>query len=557
MTPQQETSVPIDSDSQRNNSMEQDAKTATDWLRMRNFTLPPADAQDIVAAVRSLAGTIEAEVEKHDMMAPPEPFQDCLLRLAAEDRGANKGRPDFSDTGWTIENLAAREFSSEEWVTQSLAAIETREPGRLAWYEVAADTALAEARKLDRERAQGKVRGPLHGVPIGLKDMFDHAGRVASWGSVIRASAAPAREDATIVARLKAAGAVVLGFQNMAELAMSPTGLNVGRGSGRNPWNVEHVSGGSSSGGGMSVGAGHVPIAIGSDTGGSVRLPAALCGVTGLKPTQYRVSLAGAMPLSPSLDCIGPLAQSVVDCGWAYSAMAGADKRDPSCLALATPEPVWMRALDRPLRVAVLDLEAGELVSPDMLRAYAEACAALKDAGVECMRVPLPDMAAYGNLGSTLLAAESSALHRRWLKQDTSLYGHQVLRRLTRGLLVPGLDYFDSLRMRPRILAAFLAAHMQDADALVLPATPDGAPRLADTIGGDESQLERDFSRLSMWTRGINYLGLPGLSVPAGFNRGGLPLAVQFIGRPLGEDRLLALGKHFQECTDWHRMSPA
>ncbi len=532
--------------------MTDEAKTAVDWLALRQYTLTPEDARDLSATVRTLGATLEAQAAQHDMMESPEPFQSCLMRQAPESDRVVVGSPD-----WTVENLAGGHIGSEEWVRACLERIETQAPGRLAWFEISADRALAQARQLDSERAQGRVRGPLHGVPIGLKDMFDQQGRTAGWGSVIRKDAPPAEQDATIVARLKAAGAVVLGFQHMAELAMSPTGLNVGAGSGRNPWNVEHVSGGSSSGAGMSVGAGHVPIAIGSDTGGSVRLPAALCGVTGLKPTQYRVSLAGAMPLSPALDCIGPLARSAVDCGWAYAAMAGHDPRDGSSLPLPPPQPQWMLPPTRPLRVAVLDLALGELVSADMLAAYGQTCAALQDGGVEAVRVPMPDLALYANLGSTVLAAESSALHRRWLRESPHLYGHQVLRRLMRGLMLPGLDYFDSLRMRPRILAAFVATHLQDADAIVLPATPGAAPRLVDTLEGEQAQLERDFARLSMWTRGINYLGLPGLTVPAGFNAAGLPLAVQLIGRPLGESRLLALGKRFQEITDWHRRLPA
>lgn len=461
------------------------------------------------------------------------------------------------DAGWSIANLAAGHFSSEEWIRQCIDNIETKAPGRLAWLEVNAESALQRARELDKERAQGKMRGPLHGAPVGIKDMFDHAGRVASWGSPMRASAAPARQDATVVERLKAAGAIVLGFQHMAEFAMSPTGLNAGLGSGRNPWNTEHVSGGSSSGAGMSVGAGHVPLAIGSDTGGSVRLPAALCGVTGLKPTQYRVSLAGAMPLSPSMDCMGPLARSAVDCGWAYCAIAGEDARDRSCIHLPAPQPTWMMPSASPLRVAVPELAPGEILSETMHRVYLETCRALKDAGVECVKVPVPDMTQLAHFGSIVLAAESAAIHRQWLNKPENQYGRQVRRRLSRGLLIAGFDYFDSLRMRARLLEAFIAAHVRDADAILLPVTPDVAPRVVDTTSGEESDLEQKFSRLSMWTRGINYLGLPGLSVPAGVGAPGLPLAVQFVGRPLGEARILALGRRFQECTDWHTRKPS
>ena len=537
--------------------MNSDAASAAAWLAGRKLSLPSADAADIAKSVRGLEAAIDAAAATLDAMQLPEPFQNCLSRLAGAEAPQPLQSIAAADAGWTLDHLAAGSIGSEEWVRRCLSSIENHAPGRLAWLEVDADQALRQARALDTERAQGRIRGPLHGAPIGIKDMFDAAGRVASWGSPMRAGAAPARRDATVVERLKAAGAIVLGFQHLAEFAMSPTGLNACLGPGRNPWNVDHVSGGSSSGAGMSVGAGHVPLAIGSDTGGSIRLPAALCGITGLKPTQYRVSLAGAMPLSPSMDCMGPLARSAVDCGWAYCAIAGADARDGSCLPLAAPQPDWMRPPQRPLRVAVPALEPSEILSESMHAVYRETCRALADAGVECVKVPLPDMALYAHFGSVVLAAESAAIHRQWLNKSDNKYGRQVRRRLSRGLLIAGFDYFDSLRMRAKMLEAFLATHMPNVDAIVLPVTPDVAPLVADTIGGDESGLEVKFSRLSMWTRGINYLGLTALAVPAGTGDGGLPLAVQFIGRPLGEARILALGKRFQEVTDWHRRRPA
>ena len=537
--------------------MNKDADSAAAWLAGRKLSLPAADAADIARAVRGLEAAIDAEAATFDVMQLPEPFQYCLSRVAGPDATPPLQPGMAADASWTLDHLAAGDIGSEEWVRRCLSNIESRAPGRLAWLEVNADAALRQARALDTERAQGKIRGPLHGAPVGIKDMFDAAGRVAGWGSPMRAGAAPAQRDATVVERLKAAGAIVLGFQHMAEFAMSPTGLNAGLGPGRNPWHVDHVSGGSSSGAGMSVGAGHVPLAIGSDTGGSIRLPAALCGVSGLKPTQYRVSLAGAMPLAPGMDCIGPLAGSAVDCGWAYCAIAGADVRDGSCLPLPAPQPGWMQPLQRPLRVAVPVLATSEILSESMHRVYLETCRALSDAGVECVQVPLPDMALYAHFGSIVLAAESAAIHRQWLNQADNQYGRQVRRRLSRGLLIAGFDYFDSLRMRATMLEAFLATHMPNVDAIMLPVTPDVAPLVADTIGGDESGLEVKFSRLSMWTRGINYLGLPALAVPAGTGDGGLPLAVQFVGRPLGEARILALGKRFQEVTDWHRRRPA
>lgn len=521
-------------------------------LSQRGLSIPTPDIGDVVAAVDGLASALAKTSKSLDMTTVPAPFQATLKGLAEPGQLHVDGSAPLS-----AEGLAAGQVSSEEWVRECLRNIESAPPARLAWREVDADNALALARKLDEERLKGRVRGPLHGVPIGVKDMIDRRGRIAGWGSRLREGAAPADEDATILTRLQQAGAIVLGTQHMAEFAMSPTGLNATFGPGRNPWNTDHVSGGSSSGGGMSVAAGHVPLAIGSDTGGSIRLPAALCGITGLKPTQYRVSLAGVMPLSPSLDCVGPLGRSAEACGWAYAAMAGTDPRDPSCLDLPAPMPTWMRDPSVPLRVAVPDLTGSDLVSADMSRVFLEARRALAESGVQCVDAAMPDIHLYGHLGSILLAVESVALHRRWLGAEDKPYGRQIRRRLSRGYLIAGMDYYDALRLREPLLRQFLSDIMRGADALLLPATPDIAPRVIDTTQGDEATLEREFSRLSAWTRGINYLGVPALSVPAGVGAANLPLGVQLIGRPLGEHSILALGRLFQKTTDWHRRMPA
>lgn len=513
--------------------------------------LSPSDAADVAQAVAGLEQAVQGAARGLDGAHFAEPFQATLSgmrRFADEAQGDADAPADAIGGTWP---------SSEDWVRECLRRIDAVPPGRLAWREVDAEGALQRARAMDAERGRGRVRGPLHGMPVGLKDMIDRRGRRSGWGSPMREAAAAASEDATIVARLEAAGAVVLGTQHMAEFAMSPTGLNAAYGPGRNPWNVERVSGGSSSGAGMSVGADHVPLAIGSDTGGSIRLPAALCGVTGLKPTQYRISLAGAMPLSPSLDCLGPLGRSVDHCGWAYVAMAGADPRDPSCLSLPRPVAGWMRRDPRSLRLAVPRPESLPGVTDAMMTALGEVRRVLQARGVTCIDVAVPDMDLSGRLGSVLLAAESGALHRRGLLDPASGYGRQVRRRLSRGLLMRGLDYYDAQRLRAPLLAAFLREAMpQGADALLLPTTPGEAPRVVDTIDRDEALLEREFSLLSVWTRGINYFGLPALSVPAGFTAQGLPLGVQFVGHPLGEDRILALGHQFQAMTDWHRRRP-
>lgn len=509
-------------------------------LAQRGFSVPEIDLPDVCNAAHGLSETVAQAAQSLDFTALDTDFRQALMHHARAP--LTQSVPDgVAQAQQTPERDAVAR------VDEALERIESSELGKLAWRSVGRETAKAEAALQDARLSQGAAAGVLQGVPVGLKDMFDRSGHVAGWGSRMRDGATPALRDATIVERLRAAGAVIVGVQHMAEFAMSPTGLNATYGPGRNPWNIDRVCGGSSSGGGMSVGAGHVPLAIGSDTGGSVRLPAAFCGVPGMKPTQYRISLAGAMPLSPSLDTIGPLAESVELCGRALMALCGHDARDASSMDAAVLSGAWMHTKPGTLTLAVPRLASGQLLSQDMLRVFDAAVRTLRETGVRCVEVELPDLDLLGRLGSVLLAAESSALHREWLRQRANEYGRQVRRRLSRGLLMPGMDYYDAQRLRAPLLKRFMETALAEADALLLPTMPDIAPLVNDTIGDDESRLEQAFSAVSFWTRGINYLGLPALSVPAGRGADEMPLAVQFVGAPLGEDRVLALGAALEQ----------
>lgn len=511
----------------------------------RGFPIPAADLADVADAVTGLSGTVAQAAAGLDMMQTDTHFGATLLALAP---------PPWE--GAPLRSLAPAGGSGGQAVAECLRRASAGPVGELAWRTLDREEAVARAQDLDAERRRNTLRGPLHGVPFGIKDMFDRPGRVAGWGSPMREGVRPAESGTTALARLQDAGAVLLGTLHMAEYAMSPTGLNAAYGPGINPWNVEHVCGGSSSGSGMAVAAGHVPFALGSDTGGSVRLPAACCGVTGLKPTQYRVSLAGAMPLAPSLDCIGVLARDTQLCGWAFTAMAGADPRDPACVDAPETSLAWMVREASSLRLAVPRLAEGPMLSASALAAFNDAVDALRGAGVECVPVELPDLDLYGRLGSIMLAVESATLHRQGLATRADAYGRQVHRRLSRGLLTSAMDYYDAQRLRAPALRRFVDESIRHADALLLPTIPDVAPPVAATVGDEHARMERDFLRLSFWTRGINYLGVPALTVPAGTGDKGLPLAVQFVGRPLGEDRILALGCCFQRVTDWHTRTP-
>ena len=527
--------------------MTNDVGAARALLAERGFRVPEVDLPDVCKAAHGLAQTVALEAPKLGMMDVDVDFAQTLIDLAPPALPHESARQDAVEVSGAGDDAVAR-------LAGALRRIDESELGKLAWREIDRAESLACARTQDAGRAKGAIRGLLQGIPVGLKDMFDRQGHVAGWGSRMRADEVPAKQDATVISRLREAGAVIVGVQHMAEFAMSPTGFNATYGPGRNPWNTDRVCGGSSSGGGMAVGAGHVPLAIGSDTGGSVRLPAAFCGVPGMKPTQYRVSLAGAMPLSPNLDTLGPLAESVALCGRALMALSGPDARDHACLDVAPISSAWMSATPQSLTIAVPRLAVGPLLSADMLRVFNDSARVLREAGVRCVDVDLPDLDLLGRMGSVMLAAESAAVHREWLRTRADEYGRQVRRRLSRGLLLTGMDYYDALRLRGPMLRRFMERTLAGADALLLPTIPDVAPRVDDTIGEDETKLEQAFSALSFWTRGINYLGVPALSVPAGRGSFELPLAVQFVGAPLGEDRVLALGLVLEEHGSYKKI---
>ncbi|MDI3492042.1 MAG: aspartyl-tRNA(Asn)/glutamyl-tRNA(Gln) amidotransferase subunit [Thauera sp.] len=506
------------------------------------------DLDDVRESVAALSASVASAAAMLRMKDAFEPFSGVLLSLQRDPMPALVGMP-----AW-LSSSSGSPVSSRSVVADSIARIEVAGELSCAWLSLDKGESVQRAKALDEEQARGCRAGLLQGVPIGIKDMFDRRGRVARWGSAVRDHVAPANRDATIVTRLEGEGGVLIGALHMAEFAMSPTGLNDHLGHGRNPHQPDHVSGGSSSGAGMAVGAGHVPLAIGSDTGGSVRLPAALCGVTGLKPTQFRVSVFGAMPLSPSLDCIGPLAVSADLCGAALAAMAGPDPLDLSCVDLPFRDGSWRGRAPADFTVALPRLEVGDHLSAEMLAVVSRVRGVLSEAGVRFVEVPLPDLALYGQLGSVLLAAESTALHRDAIHGTPQIFGRQVRRRLSRGLLMSGMDYFDAQRLRAPLLRVFMRDILGGADALMLPTTPAGAPRIQDTIGNDHARLEREFAKLSYWTRGINYLGLPALSLPAGTDQAGLPLGVQFVGAPFDEERILALGHIAQSLPDWQKV---
>lgn len=451
--------------------------------------------------------------------------------------------------------IAEKRLSSREATQSCLDRIAKWQPHLNAFMAIEPDEALRVADAADAALANGRRRGPLHGVPLAHKDMYYEEGRVVTCGSRIRRDFI-ATTTSTAVQRLKDAGTIRLGSLQMAEFAYGPTGHNAHFGPVHNPFAPDHITGGSSSGSGSAVAARLTFAALGSDTGGSIRMPAHFCGVTGLKTTVGRVSRAGAMPLSQSLDTVGPLARSAEDCAVLLGLMAGADPADPTAVAglvpdyaAATAEPIKGLTIGVPGAFYVDDLDA------EVASVLDATIATLKREGAKVVQVDLPDQRQLSGAAQLVLAVEAAAFHKRWMIERPQDYGAQVLMRLQNGLAISGVTYLETLRWRGPALAAHNAA-TAGVDAVIAPVSPVPAPTIAESDVGGGPGAEAVIQRLTRFTRPINYLGLPSLAIPSGFTRKGLPVGLQLIGRSFDEAKLLRIGAAFQRATDFHEKAP-
>jgi len=430
--------------------------------------------------------------------------------------------------------LRRRELSSQDLLAACRARIERWQPRINAFVS-------QEVRNTPRE-------GPLGGIPLAHKDMFYRAGRVSNCGSKIRRGWV-ATETAAVLERLDAAGALDIGTLNMAEFAYGPTGHNEHWGDCRNPWNPDYITGGSSSGSGAAVAARLVFGALGSDTGGSVRLPAAACGVTGLKTTWGRVSRHGAMPLSHSLDTIGPLARSAADCALLLAAIAGHDPRDP----IASHEPVEI-GIERPIDSMKVALSTGWIernAAPEVAAAVLAAARTFKNR----VEVEPPDFDLLSAHCLTVMQSEASAQHAQWMRERQADYSSAVRVRLEAGFAIPAAQYLEVLRLRAAWLDQWKRL-LGEADLYLCPAIAVPLPTREQTGprgGAEMPKLLADVTRLTRW---VNYLGVPALVAPCGFDARGLPIALQLVGRPFGEGTLLAAAHAYQLASDWHQRLP-
>jgi aspartyl-tRNA(Asn)/glutamyl-tRNA(Gln) amidotransferase subunit A len=445
--------------------------------------------------------------------------------------------------------IASRQLSPVELTRSCLARIEALDGRINSFLLTRPEAALAEAAAAEAEIARGNYRGPLHGIPIAHKDIVETAGIRTTAHSKLMRDFVPQR-DATVVQRLAAAGTIMLGKTATHEFAMGGPSFDLPWPPARNPWNTDHFTGGSSSGTGAAVAAGLILGGSGSDTGGSIRLPAAYCGVTGLKPTYGRVSRYGVLPLAYSLDHVGPLAWSAEDCAILLQAMAGHDPADPASAAVAVPD---YRAALRPdlrgLRIGVVRhfFESDYRIDAEAQSAIDTALATMRGLGAELRDIHLSPLQDYGACGWLILIGESWAVHEKVMRERFLDYGRMMRNRVVLGAFLGAADYVQALRLR-RVLGEEMAAAMRDVDVLITGITPGEAPRI------DEKPGYESFQRPLMMP--FNVTGQPSMAVRCGVSAKGLPLSLQIAGRPFDEATVLRVGHAYEQATEWHRRRP-
>jgi aspartyl-tRNA(Asn)/glutamyl-tRNA(Gln) amidotransferase subunit A len=460
-----------------------------------------------------------------------------------------------------VRAVRAGDWSCEEMSARFLERARRAQAELNCFIEIDGEAALRDARLLDEELAGGGEAPALAGVPFGAKDIFVHNGRVPTVGArtlrlATRAESSPALD------RLAAAGAVNLGWLNLDQFSYAATGTNPEFGSVRNPWDPTRMAGGSSSGAAAAVAFGALPFAVGADTGGSVRIPASLCGVVGLKPTFGRIPRRGGAPMCYSQDSLGVLARSVADVALVLEAIAGHDPLDAS--SFDVPVPRYSAALAdgaggmRGLRLGVDQSYIAGIGAAEVQEATQRALEVMQEHGAELVPVDLSRLPVYDVVATVITSAEVGALHSQTFPRHRDAYAPATRARLDAALLSHGADHVNALRLQGRALREFCRDVLSAVDVVVNPTTP-GPPALVEDVEADDRRgvVNRSLDSLQL-SRPFNLLGLPAMSVPMGFDGSGLPMGLHLVSRPWDESTLLRCGAAYQSVTDWHlRMPPA
>ncbi len=446
--------------------------------------------------------------------------------------------------------FAAKSVSPVELLQALLARIETLDPKLNAFIRLDADAAMRAARAAEAEIAAGRSRGPLHGVPVGVKDIIDVAGLPTTAHSRILVDNI-AQADAVVIQKLRQAGAIILGKLSTHEFAIGGPSFDLPFPPARNPWNRDHHPGGSSSGSGAGVAAGLFPLALGTDTGGSVRNPASACGIVGLKPTYGLVSRRGVFPLSFTLDHVGPLTRTTADNALLLDTIAGHDPADPG--STATPARSFGRTLDRGVR----DLRIGFVrhfherdmpAHPEVAAALDDVARVLQAEGAQIRTVTLPTLTEFAAINRVILCSEAWSIHAPWLRSRPGDYGQLARRRLLPGAFMTAGDYVGAQRRRTQVIAA-VEDQFRDVDVLLCASSMDPATRIddaAETAGSYPRQARTPF----------NVTGHPALAMMSGLARNGLPMSVQFVGRYFEDATVLQVAAAYEKATRWHMKKP-
>jgi aspartyl-tRNA(Asn)/glutamyl-tRNA(Gln) amidotransferase subunit A len=502
----------------------------------------------------SLRGNVMQPTRREFLQAAVAAYASTAFGTPAQRSGASTPTPDDL-TAFSLRDVAAllrgRKVSPVELTNACLARIERLNPVLNAFITVTADQALVDARAAESEIGRGKPRGLLHGIPIALKDLFDTAGVKTTAGSAVFADRVPA-QDAEVVRRLKQAGAVLVGKLNMHEFAYGDTSAQSHFGPVHNPWDRQRISGGSSGGSGAAVAARLCYGALGSDTGGSIRQPSAYCGIVGLKPTYGLVSTTGVVPLSWSLDHVGPMCRTVADTAVLLQAIAGYDPRDTNSVDAVPPD--YAKALGQKVsafRIGIPRAVFYEGVDSEIEHAVNDALQMLRRLTASTRDVELPS---YKTL--PVVGAEAFAFHTPFFTKTPELYKPATRQRIEGGSRISASAYIEGKRELDR-LRREVADVFSTVDVLVTPTTPILPQTVDEALNSPTVPPPGGVAPSLRNTQPFDIYGLPTISIPCGFSRTGLPIGLQISGPHLGEPQVLALARAFEQATEWHRRSPS
>lgn len=451
--------------------------------------------------------------------------------------------------------VQSKEISPVEIIEAHLTRIDATEPVLNSFITLLADQARKSARQAEKDIQAGRYKGPLHGIPVALKDLYNTGGVRTTSGSRIFDTFIPT-EDCTVAAKFHQAGAILLGKLNMHQFAYGPTGENPDYGHMHNPWNPDMVTGGSSGGSGSAAAAGQCTITTGSDTGGSIRIPAALCGIVGLKPTYGLVSRYGLSALSWSLDHPGPMTRTVEDTAITMNVIAGHDPKDVASAKVDIPDYTSALTGDvKGLRIGIVKEYFEAPLDPQVRKAVMDAISLLESMGAEIKEVSYPMFNQSQAISSTVLMAEATAYHRDLLEKDGHQLYEPIRQRLEAGLFISAAEYLRAQQARS-IFDQQGRRLLDEVDLLAGPTEPVTAPEiLASKVMAGEQEVGV-VGALTQYTRPYNINGFPAISVPCGFSDDGMPIGLQLAGRPFDELTVLRAAHAYEQANDWHTRRP-